>query len=39
VIVDTPAAQEVSGATVIRASMTLDFILRREDGFAWADAP
>jgi HK97 family phage major capsid protein len=39
VIVDTPAAPEVSGATVIRASMTLDFILRREDGFAWAAAP
>ena len=29
VIVDTPAAPEVSGATVIRASMTADFILRR----------
>jgi Phage capsid family len=37
--VDTPAAPEVSGATVIRASMTLDFILRRADGFAWADVP
>jgi Phage capsid family len=36
VIVDTPTQPEVSGATVIRATMTLDFALRREDGFAWA---
>ena len=39
VTVDTPAAPSVSGATVIRASMTLDFVLRRAYGFAWADTP
>ena len=39
VTVDTPAEPSVAGEVVIRASMTLDFALRRDDGFAWADIP
>jgi Phage capsid family len=38
VVVDTPADPAVPDALVIRASMTLDFTLRRDNGFAWADA-
>ena len=37
--VDTPADPPVEGAVVIRASMTLGFALRREEGFAWASTP
>jgi Phage capsid family len=39
VTVDRPAAPAVAGARVIRASMSLDFTLRREPAFAWAVAP
>ena len=35
--VDNPVAPAVPEAVVIRASMTLDFALRRDDGFATAD--
>ena len=37
VTVDTPVAPAVPEAVVIRASMTFDFALRRNDGFATAD--
>jgi Phage capsid family len=36
VIVDEPAEPVAAGATVIRGSMSLDFLLRRPDGFAWS---
>lgn len=36
VIVDAPAKPVGAGTTVIRASMALDFRLRRKNGFAWA---
>ena len=39
VTVDAPVAPAVAEAVVIRASMTLDFALRRDDGFATADLP
>jgi hypothetical protein len=39
VTVDTPVEPSVTSEVVIRASMALDFALRRDDGFAWADVP
>jgi hypothetical protein len=39
VTVDVPGEPSVPNATVIRASMAVDFALRRESAFAWADPP
>jgi hypothetical protein len=39
ITVDIPGAPSVPNATVIRASMSVDFALRRETAFAWADPP
>jgi capsid protein len=37
--VSTPGGPVVAGARLIRASLSLDFALRRLEAFAWADSP
>jgi hypothetical protein len=39
ITVDAPAEPVVADSTIIRASLSLDFALRRRQGFAWAEAP
>jgi hypothetical protein len=34
-----PGGAAVAGARLIRASLSVDFVLRRAEAFAWADSP